>query len=162
MPREQTPSDLPWLDRLAIRIPGYGGYTKRANRRSADQALRDAISRRLAGLRTNLESAIRACLDRGALSEIGALERVAAHLDRVAARVHAAGSGTDAFYGADDLESTKADPLHALDMALFEKADALASRFDQAGADLLAQTEANLREFEAKLDERALLLQGIR
>lgn len=162
MPREQHPSDLPWLDRLAIRIPGYGGYARRANRRSADQALRDAIAHRLAGLRTNLEEAIRQCLDRGALTEIGALERVAAHLDRVAARVHSAGSGTDAFYGADDLDASKSDPLHALDLALFDRADALAARFHAPGPDLLAQTEADLEAFEEKLDERTLLLQGIR
>ena len=38
---------LPWLERLAMRVPGYQGYHARAHRRTADVALRSAITLRL-------------------------------------------------------------------------------------------------------------------
>jgi hypothetical protein len=160
---EQTPKNLPWLDRLAAYVPGYGGYLTRANRRAADRALRDAIAGRLATFRSTLEEAIRQCVDKGALTEINALERLRTRLDHVADRLRSAGSGTDSFYSAGDLDSAKAESLHGKDMALFERADALARHFDRPDFDhdRLASLRADLDEFEHKLDERALSLQGI-
>src|SRR4051794_5902984 len=100
---ENTPPNLPWLDRLAMSIPGYGGYLQRAQRRSADPALRDAIAPTPWAAHRQIELATRQCVDRNALSEIGALERVGRHLDRVMDRVRSAGSGDDSFYRADEL-----------------------------------------------------------
>lgn len=161
---EQTPKNLPWLDRLTAYIPGYGGYQDRANRRAADRALRDAIAGRLTVFKAQLERAIRECLDRNALTEINPLERILREVERVANRLHSAGSGTDAFYGATNLPADKTDSLHALDLALFDRADALAKHFEEPDThhDRLARIEADLEEFERKLDERALSLQGIR
>ncbi|HEX8202385.1 MAG TPA: hypothetical protein VF590_18050 [Isosphaeraceae bacterium] len=154
--------DLPWLDRLTIAIPGYRGYQDRANRRSADRALRDAIASRLGSVRVGLERLIHACVDRGALTEVNALERVERHLDRLIQRVRSAGSGTDAFHGADSLDPSKTDTLHALDLQLHEHALDLARRLvlPDTSHDFLADVEADLAAFEQKLDERALLLQG--
>jgi hypothetical protein len=161
---EQTPRNLPWLDRLTMHIPGYGGYQERANRRAADRALRDAIAQRLGTARTHIEAAIRACIDRQALTQINALERAGRHLDRIADRLRSAGSGTDHFYQADHIDPAKTDTLHSLDLALFERADVLAQRFElpDDDHDRLANFEAGLNDFEQKLDQRAMLLQGIR
>jgi hypothetical protein len=191
---EQTPRNLPWLDRLAVYIPGYGGYLDRGNRRAADRALRDAIARRLADARNRIEQAISACADRNSLgpigglewlgqegprsqaklseedegrrpmlSEVSSLERVRSHIDRIAARLQSAGSGTDAFYSTRNLDAAKAESLHSADLALFELADSLVQRFDtSSGHDFLANLEADLNHFEQKLDERTNLLLGIK
>lgn len=192
---EQRPRNLPWLDRLAVHIPGYGGYLDRGNRRAADRALRDAIAKRLGEVRTRLEKAIRTCIERDQLgivpemqaleqegtpplkeinaqarerhqllTEASALERVERHLDRVIERVRSAGSGTDSFYTTPHIDEQKADSLHAFDLDLFERAEALVGLFDAPNAEhnFLASLESELSDFEKKLDERALLLQGIR
>jgi hypothetical protein len=155
--------NLPWLDRLTIAIPGYGGYQERANRRAADRALRDAIATRLGSVRVGLERLIHACVDRGALTEVNSLERVERHLDRLIQRVRSAGSGTDAFYEAATLDKSKVDTLHALDHILYERALDLARRLvlPDTSHDFLAHVEADLAAFEQQLDERALMLQGI-
>jgi uncharacterized coiled-coil protein SlyX len=103
-------------------------------------------------------------LNRQRLSEVGVLERIERHLDRVAERLRAAGSGTDEFYSAANMKPSEADALHAFDMALFERAQAIVDRFDgpNVNHDFLADLEADLNQFEKKLDERAMLLQGIR
>ena len=160
--RETTPRPVPWLERLALYIPGYGGYLERGNRRAADRALRDAVAGRLSGARGRIEAMTRQALDRSALHEIGPLERLGDHLDRVADRVRAAGSGTDAFYGASGLDSAKADTLHAADLALFELADGFVRRFDEPAEDRLARLEQDLEGIEARLEQRSSLLQGIR
>jgi hypothetical protein len=192
---EQAPRNLPWLEQLAIHIPGYGGYLDRGNRRAADRALRDAIAKRLAQVSSRIEKVMSALVDREAfgptgslkgleqegnwwlakmraggseprpsLSEISALERVRKHADRIAARLQSAGSGTDAFYSSHHLDAAKADSLHAFDMNLFQRAEGLVQRFDAPDADhdFLANLEAELNHFEQKLDERSLLLQGIK
>jgi hypothetical protein len=160
---DQKPRNLPWLDRLTAYIPGYGGYQDRANRRAADQALRDAIAARLGSFRSEVERAMRECINREALTELNALERIQRHVDRIASRLHSAGSGTDAFYRAADLAADKADSLHAVDLALFDRADGLSKRFEEPDThhNRLALIEKDLDEFERKLDERALMLQGI-
>jgi hypothetical protein len=164
---ERPPRNLPWLEQLAIHIPGYGGYLDRGSRRAADRVLRDAIAERLADVQTRIEQTIRGLVeDRGRpqmSSEINVLERVSAHVDRIAGRLKSASSGTDAFYAARTLDAPKADSLHAFDMSLFERAQALVERFDATDSqhDFLANLEADLNEFERQLDERTSLLQGI-
>lgn len=157
------PSDLPWLDRLAIHIPGYGGYIDRGHRRSADQVLRDVVAQRLQSARSHIELAIRQCVDRGAVTHIEGLDRIARHLDRVADRVRSAGSGTDRFYAVGDLPPDKADPIHHADLRLFELADALSHQFNDPDPDhdRLAHFEKGLTELEHHLDQRAMMLQNV-
>jgi hypothetical protein len=162
---EQRPRNLPWLEQLAVHIPGYGGYLERGNRHAADRALRDAIAKRLGVLRARLEQAIRGCVARGALTEVTSLQRVEQHLDRIIQRIRAAGSGTDAFYQHAELKAAEADSLHAFDLALLERAEALVQQFDgdpDLHHDFLANFEAELSQLDQKLDERAMRLQGIR
>jgi hypothetical protein len=164
----QTPRNLPWLEQLALHIPGYGGYLDRGNRRAADRVLRDAIARRLTDASKKIEHAIRGFTEdpqrRTLPSEVNSLERVRSHIERIAARLKSAGSGTDAFYSSSNLDAPKADNLHAIDLALFERAEAIVQRFDTPDPqhDFLPNLERDLNEFEQKLDERANLLLGIK
>jgi hypothetical protein len=161
---EQHPQNLPLLDRLTTHIPGYGGYQVRGQRRAAERALRDAVASRLDRLKVHIDESIRACVDRNALTEINALERIQRHIGRLAERVRAAGSGTDDFYSTAELNTDKANPIYAIDLTLFEQADNVARVFDQIDPahDRLAHVEECLNDFEKTLDERALLIQGIR
>jgi hypothetical protein len=164
MTHEQKPKNLPWLDRFAAWVPGYGGYLDRGNRRADDRNLREAVARRLSVGRSKIEEAIRQCLNRGALTEISSLERLQKHLDRVIERIRSAGSGTDDFWQAGHFEVGKVDPLIRLDLGLFEFADAFVAAFDAPDHDhdRLAKLEGQLNDLDRKLDERALTLQNIR
>ncbi|MBX6314981.1 MAG: hypothetical protein IRY99_18995 [Isosphaeraceae bacterium] len=157
------PRSLPWLERLAMRLPGYGGYQERGHRREAERILLDAIAARLRVARDQIDTAIRQCIEREALSEINSLERIRQHIDRVADRLRLAEAGTDHFYNVEHLGPDKTDPLHVVDLELFETVEALAHRFEQPDLDhnRLAHIEEDLRKLEIKLDQRALMLQGI-
>jgi hypothetical protein len=161
--KEPHPSHLPWLDRLTTRVPGYGGYQSRAQRRSAAFALRDALDRRLSALKTQIRQAIHSCLHREATTEIAALERIDLHIDRVQERVRGLGSRLNEFYDAPDLHPTEVDPLHAIDHDVLEHAEELAHAFEKPDLDhnRLAEIEAGLNLVERKLDDRALLMRSI-
>jgi hypothetical protein len=158
--REQVPKPVPIIEKLAKSIPGYGGYLERGTRRSADQALREAIAGQLTGPRAAVERLIRERTKAGDLDAIDPLDRTARRLESLAQSLRAARSGIDAFYGAGRLDDPKADTLHTLDLALFERVDELKTMAGVAEFD--GQIDKYLGDLEAKLAERGLLLQGIR
>ena len=158
--REQVPRPIPIVEALAKYIPGYGGYLERGTRRSADQALRDAIAGRLAGPKAGVERLIRERTTAGDLDAIDPLDRTVRRLERLAQSLKAAGSGFDAFYGAGRLDDPKADTLHTLDLALFTRVDELELMAGVPEFD--GKIDTYLGDIEAKLAERGLLLQGIR
>lgn len=160
---EQRPREVPWIERIARWVPGYGGYMERGSRRSADQALRDVVAGQLLKLKPKLEEAIRSSLDQGALGAIAGLERASRRIDRIADRLRAAGGGTDAFYSTGFLDWARADTLHSYDMDLLTRVDEMLARFESHanGSDLAASLEADLAMLEGRLDERAKAIQGI-
>jgi uncharacterized lipoprotein len=156
-----TQHSLPWLERLAVSLPGYGGYRSPTARRQADHVLREAIAHRLEQARRVLDQAIHDCRARGAESEVAALNRINTHLDAVHARVRAASGGVDPFFGAGEFRSAKADALHAIDHALLDLSDefvALVRRGDP-DHDWLAKVEQRLHRIEMRLDDRARIHQ---
>jgi hypothetical protein len=164
MAKRETTIDLPWLDRLAVSIPGYGGYRRRDARSAADQALREAVTRRLLTARGHLESAKRECQLREVTTECEVLDRIEQDLDRILDRLKSAFPIPHAFTQAADLDDKRANALHSADLALLERADLLSRRFDMPDLDhdRLAAFRAGLRDFETLLDQRALMLEGVR
>jgi hypothetical protein len=152
-------SNLPWLDRLGLHVPGYKGYESAAQRREADRALREAIAKRLSAARVPLDAAIKRCEVREAVTERASLERIEGHLDRVIQRVRSASSGVESFYEAGSFRPSKADSLHALDHAMLELADELVASISSSrmGHDWLAHIEERLVNFDKRLDARALV-----
>lgn len=161
---ERQRSNLPWLDRLTMAVPGYGGYEARARRREAAFALRDAMLRRLNALRGLIEKAKQQCDRHEATSEIGALDRLEQNLDRLIARVQGLGTRYDTFYTAPDLDASKVNPIHGIDLALVNKAEEMLRHFEHPDMshNLLAHVQSDLTTFEVMLDGRALMLQGVK
>lgn len=161
---DQNPRELTWLDRLRTTVPNYGGYDARGYRRSAAFALRDALSQRLSMVRTQIDRAIGSCERDGLHSESQALDRVGHHLDCIIERVGGLGTRLEDFYRGPDFEVEKLAPVYAIDHALLDLADALSTHFERpdAGHDLLATVVNDLKELENRLDERAILLRGLK
>lgn len=155
--------NLPWLDRLTMSVPGYGGYDDHGHRRSAAFALRDMLLKRLSMIRTRLDRTRAACFQREAHTEVHALQRVATHLDHIMERVGGLGTRVVAFYDGPDLDRERVAPIYAIDHAIVEVADRIGARFEEPDVthDFLARLEADLRELEDKLDERAMLIRKI-
>jgi hypothetical protein len=150
---------LPWLERLAIRVQGFGGYHSGAERRAADVALRAAIANRLEEAHQLVEAAAERCRACDALTEAASLERVGSHIRRVGQRIRDASAGFEPFYAARDFRPAKADALHAIDHALLEIAEEFVTLCDHQSpaSDWVAHLESELNDMERKLDARAHL-----
>jgi hypothetical protein len=163
MSTQPHPSHLAWLDRMAARVPGYGGYDRHERRLAAAHALRDALATPLLRLKAQLQQARADCQRREAHTEIPAVERVELHLERILHRL--SGFGTvEAFYNAPDLKPGQVDPLYAADHAALDTAERLTHYFDTSDPshNRLAAIEAGLKSLEQILDERAMLLRTSR
>ncbi|MDX2039228.1 MAG: hypothetical protein SFX72_21455 [Isosphaeraceae bacterium] len=161
---EQRPRTVPWIERIAHWVPGYGGYLERGNRRAADQALREVVSKRLVDAKSGLEAAVRDLVDRGRLDAIAPVERIERRLNLLAERVRSAGAGNSDFYSSGWLDPAKAESVHSFDFHLLEQADVILehTKRGESGGDWLAHLEQHLAEFERRLDERTKILEGIR
>lgn len=159
---DAKPRNLPWLDRLNAKLPDYGGYQRKDLRGDADQVFRDAIAARLDEAERSVQAAIRECISRQAEREVGALELIQAEIHRLGERVRRA-VGPLVFLEAGEFGESKADALHALDHALYERATALVTMASRTtpGHNWLSELKAELDSFQAKLDARAMLFQSL-
>lgn len=159
---DTPPRNLPWLDRLNAHLPDYGGYQQKSQRADADQVFRDAIAARLDEAGRSVQATIRECISRQAEREVGALELLQADIHRLADRVRRAVSPA-IFLDASEFGASKADALHALDHALYEKATSLVALTSRTtpGHNWLSELKSELNSFESKLDARALLFQSL-
>jgi hypothetical protein len=151
---------LPWLARLTVHVPGYDDSLRKGDRRAADRALRLAVIQRLEAMHCRLDEAIRECLNREASSShLASLERAVAHLDRVLERIRASHSRIEDLYAESNVGSEREAFLHAAHLAIFEQAEALVHHFDEPDIhhDRLPHLEADLRELENRLDEKAAI-----
>lgn len=157
------PGNLPWLDRLTMSVPGYGGYVSQKSRRAAAFALRDAILRRLTGMREGLETAKKSCENLNVHTGVASLNRVEEHLELIIERVQGLGTRVEDFYESPDFENERLAPIYGADLALLNQTDKLLRHFEhpEATHNMLADLEGDLREFEAMLDGRALMLRGL-
>jgi hypothetical protein len=158
--------NLAWLDQLTGSVPGFGGYSHASARRSSAFALRDALIRSLQELKSDLRGAIHSCHKHEAISEIGALERLDLHTDRILERLAKLGFRVETFYLGPDLDDAhhhRLDPVYAQDLRILETADHLAGHFKtpDLSHDRLAEIEAHLGNLEHLLDERVRMLQGL-
>jgi hypothetical protein len=154
---------LPWLGRLTIRVPGYEDSLKRGDRRAADRALRQAVIHRLKAMQARVQDAIRECTTREttaqASTHVHTLERVMSHLVRVIERIQSSDTRIEASYEESKVGAERANFLHAAHLALFEQAEDMVRHFDAPDLhhDRLAHLEADLREVERRLDEKAAI-----
>lgn len=150
---------LPWLERLTVHVAGYQDSLKRGDQRAADRSLRTAIIHRLQGMRARLEEAVRQCTAREAPTHVVSLERAIGHLDRVIERIRTSDTKIEASYDVAEVGTEQAGFLHAAHLAMFEQAEALVKHFDEPDIhhDRLPHLEADLRELEKRLDEKAMI-----
>jgi hypothetical protein len=90
---------------------------------------------------------------------IQSLVRVQQHLDRIVARLQAAGDHAATFEKVAAFFPAETQALTAVDCALMERARALARRFEAPDLqhDFLAKVEDDLSHLEQALDQRALI-----
>ena len=121
------------LEKLLGKIPGWGGYQKRQNRRKADQVLRGALSTQLAAQRRRLDTAQKDLMDHGRWDLVDDIGSAVTQLQTFADRVRLATYGYSGKFDAVRIGEAELEAMYHFDAALFDYVD----RLDEANDRLL-------------------------
>ena len=135
----------------------------RAKRYESDRVLRDAAARRLDEARERLDDAIRRCLEQETLGGVAGLERVRAHLVRVAGRLCASDWDADLVPPSWAFHPRETEALFSLDQVIHKQVNHLVDLFETRAVDhdFLAHVREDLWAIERKIDDRVFAKQGI-
>jgi hypothetical protein len=122
------------LEKLASKIPGFGGYMEKETRRTADKMLRETIVNRY-GEQLNRISALQTQLiSSGGIEYVDDLQDAATRLQRFIDMVKTAAYGYAGFFDAVKVKENELAKLYAFDNALLDNASKIASLVDGAEA----------------------------
>jgi len=135
----------------------------RAKRYESDRTLRRNALRRLNQAREGVDDAVRRCREKETQSGVDALERIRAHLDRVAERLRTIGWDTDIVPHSWAFHPKETDAIFVIDQAVHDLVNRLVDRFETRAVDhdFLANLREDLRMIERKLDDRTIAIQSI-
>jgi len=117
------------LQKLLARIPGFRGYTERADRRTADTMLRDHIAGELTKRINRFASIEKALIDSdGGLSHMSKSREAKTRLQTYRDRVAAAAPGYSGFFASVKVNEPELEKIYSFDEAQVRYLD----RFDEA------------------------------
>ena len=122
------------LEKIASKIPGFGGYMEKETRRSADKLLRDTIVNRY-GDQLSRVSALQAQLvQSGGIEFVDDLQGAATRLQRFIDTVKTAAYGYAGFFDPVKIKENELAKLYAFDNALLDNATKVTGLVDAVEA----------------------------
>ena len=119
------------LEKILAKIPGWGGYQERQNRRKADQLLRQTLAEKLAIQRRNLDTAQKDLINHGKIDLIDDVGSAVTQLQTFIDRVRTATYGYSGMFDAVKVNEDELEQMYNFDAALFEYEDRLAAATDR-------------------------------
>jgi methyl-accepting chemotaxis protein len=111
------------LKELLLKIPGFKGYIKMEDRRTADQLVRDVVADRFQEQLDHLTGVMTEFVDRGDLEYMDKLEGVAVKIRTFIDKIRHAVYGYSGFFDAIRIDESKLERLYAYDQALLDGID---------------------------------------
>lgn len=125
---DQIVSQRGGLKGLLARIPGFRGYTERADRRTADTMLRNHIAGELTKRINRFASIEKSLIDNGGLAHMSKSRDAKTKLQTYRDRVAAAAPGYSGFFATINVNEPELEKLYSFDEAQVRYLD----RFDEA------------------------------
>lgn len=121
---------------LASKIPGFGGYIERQNRRAADKLLRETVARRFEELykrASNLQSDL---VSNGMIAHVDDIEKAVIQIRTFIDKISTAAYGASGLFDAVKINEEELAQLYSFDAAFFDVADQTARALDTVEASL--------------------------
>lgn len=131
---DQVTSDQDPFKRIASKIPGFGGYIERQNRRAADKLMREQIAARYSEVRQKVGNLQQDLASEGEISYLDDLEKAAMKLQTFIDKVENASYGYSGFFDAVKINEEELGRLYEYDAALLEGADEIERAVDNVEA----------------------------
>jgi hypothetical protein len=153
------------LERLAAKIPGFGGYLEREMRREVDKMQRDWLAAQVDRGRFAINSKVRDWTRGGRLENLDLAGSIEKALDRLANRIRHADYGSSGFFDAVKIGKDELDQLYAFDLALSESIEYLTVQVEglphTADGEMLGRLLDATHAADRKFDERATVFEKV-
>ncbi len=133
---EKVTGDQDFFKKIASKIPGFGGYIERQNRRAADKLLRETVAdryeeqwRRVSELQADL-------LTQGGLEFVDDLEKAALKLRTFIDKVRRAAYGYSGFFDAAKINEEELARVYQYDAAMLDMVDGVSRAVDNVAASI--------------------------
>ena len=121
---------------LASKIPGFGGYVERQNRRAADKLLRETVARRFEELYSRASALQAELVSSGMLSYVDDMEKAVIKIRTFIDKISKASYGASGLFDAVKINEAELAKLYAFDNAFFDLADQTGRALDNVEASL--------------------------
>lgn len=133
---EQVTSDQDPFKALASKIPGFGGYIERQNRRAADKLLRETVARRFEELYSRASALQADLVSKGMIAFVDDMEKAVIKIRTFIDKISRAAYGASGLFDAVKINEEELAKLYAFDNAFFDIADQTSRALDTVEASL--------------------------
>ena len=119
------------IRKLATKVPGFGGYLQKDQRREADKLLRLHVARQYQEQLARLGDIQETLINDGDLRAMMALERAVTKLQLLIDRIKTASYGYSGLFEGIKVDEDTLDALYDFDQAMVDGVDTLAQQLDE-------------------------------
>lgn len=127
-------SDMDPLKRIMSKIPGFGGYVERQNRRDSDKLLREMVADRFEEQWQRISTLQREFISQGEIAYVDDIEAAAIKLRTFADRVRRATRGYSGLFDAVKINEEEIGMLYEYDAAMLDLVDEISRAIDNVEA----------------------------
>ena len=133
---DKVTGDQDIFKKIASKIPGFGGYIERQNRRAADKLLRETIADRFEELWQRVSSLQTDFISQGEILYVDDLEKAAIKLRTFIDKIRRASYGYSGFFDATKVNEEELARVYEYDSALLELVDEVSRAIDNVEASM--------------------------
>lgn len=122
------------VEKIASKIPGFGGYLEKESRRDADKLLRDMIVNRYGEQLSRVSSLQTQLISSGGIEHVDDLQNAATRMQRFIDMVKTAAYGYSGFFDAVKVKEDALLKLYTFDNALLDNVAKVTSAIDNIEA----------------------------
>ncbi len=120
---DQVTNSQDVVTKILAKIPGFGGYIERENRRAADKLLRDTVANRFEEIWKRVSSLQADLVSQGAIEYVDDIEGAAIKFRQFIDRVKNASYGYSGLFDAVKINEAELLKIYQYDLALLELAE---------------------------------------
>ncbi len=131
---DQVTGDQDIFKKIASKIPGFGGYIERQNRRAADKLLREQIASHFDGLWKRISELQADFVNQGEISYLDDLEAATTKLRTFIDKVSTASYGYSGFFDAVKINEDELALMYQYDLEMLSLEEGVAGAIDNVEA----------------------------
>jgi hypothetical protein len=146
---DRVTDDRDIFKKILSKLPGFGGYFERQDRRQSDKILREAVANRFEELWGRISGLQRDLISQGQIEYVDDLESAAIKLRQFIDRIRTASYGYAGFFDPVKINEDELAQIYQYDLALLTMVDTVGKAIDNVeasiGTDGLPAAIRNLR-----------------